>query len=271
MDELGDGGGVVDGVVVAPDVAAHGDACGAGLEGLLDLLEQLALGDLLGAAEDDDGGVDALAELGEGLLVAGVVGLDHVGAQLDTLAAGEGDVLGGAGVLCGLKAAGEGLGQDGQAPLVAVQGHAGHVGEHLVLKDGAGEAHGDDGVGAQAQGVLGVGHDLHGLGGLAQAGHAAVDAQDDALAQEVGLEFVRHADGGEEGVRTGGGDVVDQLLAVLHGGEHLKVGAVVHCQDKGLPVGLENVVHALSGLCHYDLSLSVTNAATHVTYKLHMS
>ena len=256
MDELGDGGGVVDGVVVAPDVAAHGDAGGAGLEGFLDLLEQLALGDLLGAAEDDDGGVDALAELGKGLLVAGVVGLDHVGAQLDALAAGEGDVLGGAGVVGGLKAAGEGLGQDGQAPLVAVQGHAGHVGEDLILELAAGEAHGDDGVGAQTQSVLGVGHDLHGLGVVAQEGHAALGAQDDALAQEIGLELIRHADGGQVGVRAGGGDLTDQLAGVLHGGEDVEVGAVIHGHDEGLAVGLENVVHTLCSLCHSKIFLS---------------
>ena len=115
---------------------------------------------------------------------------------------------------------------------------------------GAGKAHRDNGVGAQTERVLRRGNDLHRRFVIAQKGNAAVDAKNDALAQKAAGKVFRHADGGQKGVRARRGQLADQRFRVPHGGQHVEIGAVIHGENEGFPVGAENMVHSACCLCH---------------------
>ena len=127
--------------------------------------------------------------------------------------------------------------------MVTLGGQRRQVPQAGVLPAGARVAHAGQPVRAQAQGVFGGVEGPAGQGVGGQFGAAAVGAQDETGATEIGGAGHGDAEGGDDGVGAAGNQRANErawLVRAWHGAE---VRRLVHGHDDDAPVVAEQVCH----------------------------
>ena len=184
-------------ILMTNDVTAHDDALSACIQRSTDVSEDVLDLLSLAAAQNQDGSV-AVVDNGLELSTADELGLDDISTQVCGLTASKAHQVDSTGVdaFGTLEAVGQSLGADGQAVLLAVSSQLSQVLQGVLVLLGAGQAHAQHGVSANADCVLCGVQQIQGIHGLTDHGSTAVSTHHDTSIAEVIIAKNRHGSTG---------------------------------------------------------------------------